>query len=241
MTASGRCRWPQETRASTATATNTNIRYTFENAKNLIARFGVGSRCSASACTTNTRAEHERGDGVEPADVAREGERERQRDRDHRVRRDLPGRDLGAAHHGKHRDAGRGVVVAVLHRERPEVRGRPEEHDGEEDPGGERRGRRGPRPSRRAPAPRRPRRRSRCSAPCAASARSCTRTRRRASPTSVSTADEQVHHGREQREREHVEHDAEHERVRRVDLTGAGAAGRACGASAGRGHARSSS
>ena len=128
-----------ERRASTATATNTSIRYTFENAKNRIARFGVGSRCSASACTTNSAPSTSTRDRVEAADVAGERQRERERHRDHRVGRDLARRDLRSPRTtGQHRDAGGRVVVAVLHRERPEVRRRPEEHDGEQDPRGRR-------------------------------------------------------------------------------------------------------
>ena len=59
-------------RASTATATNTNIRYTFENAKNLIARFGARVALQRERLDHEQRAEHERRDRVEAADVAGE-------------------------------------------------------------------------------------------------------------------------------------------------------------------------
>src|SRR5206468_3700764 len=64
-------------------------------------------------------------------------EQERERQETRRVREDVPRRGLVATHNRQHRDSGALVVVANEKRECPEVGGRPEEDDREQEPGRE--------------------------------------------------------------------------------------------------------
>ena len=75
-------------------------------------------------------AEPGRAGRVDPPRVGRQGERGRH----HRVgvEEDLAGDGLRRRHHGQHRHAGRRVVVAEPHRQRPEMRRRPQEDDREQ-------------------------------------------------------------------------------------------------------------
>ena len=207
-----------------------------------MARSGLVPRARRTAWTTNAITEHGGGDHVDHADVAHERQHECRGEHDDTLYTTISRTAaLLALHHRQHRDAGRRVVVAVPQRERPEVRRCPEEHDREQHPG---RGldRAGDRmPTRRAPAPHRPRRRSRCSAGSAASARSCTRTRRTASPRPRAAADSRL-------TRLHSSAKASASSTRPntsaplgLDRAHGRAAGARCGASPGRGHARSSS
>ena len=75
-------------------------------------------------------AERSCGDGVERAEP--EADDERERDQHDRVEDDLPRRLAVAAHDREHRHACSGVRVLDHHGQRPEVRGRPEEHDEEQ-------------------------------------------------------------------------------------------------------------
>ena len=72
--------------------------------------------------------------GVESRVGGTDAERRQQQ----RVKQNLPARDRLAGHHRQHGDADLGIVALHEQRERPEVRRRPEEDDGEHHPCGHR-------------------------------------------------------------------------------------------------------
>ena len=128
----------QNSSGSMATAANRSARYAFERWNSCIGASAtpVTPRCTAAsmrcAPSANSDADHRRDDRVDQSGVGDRPEQQRDRDRRPGVEHDLARHRPLGRHHRQHRHLGRGVVLAVAHRQRPGVRRRPEEHDEEQ-------------------------------------------------------------------------------------------------------------
>src|SRR6266850_6803502 len=91
------------------------------------ARHRTATYCStpkkAERVSDEESSEDDRGREVDVTEAADDEEQERERKQARRVREDVPGRRLIAAHDRQHRHSGALVVIADEQRERPEVRG----------------------------------------------------------------------------------------------------------------------
>ena len=96
--------------------------------------FGIGTTPQHQRPVDEHPTEPDRGGEVDRPHVADRVEHQGRREQHQGVQEDLtPGLPL-APDHRQHRHAGRRVVAREPHRQRPEVRRRPDEHDREQDP-----------------------------------------------------------------------------------------------------------